>query len=283
MRVSDDHSLFAWSCSDNHSSLLARSPDAFRDSGDIVPHQPDDEARAGPYISNSGIHLELDLSPDEAKSPLYYTSEYGYDSIVRLLVEKGANVTSQYEEQRSPLLYAILGNHVRIALELIACGASPHSSDNKGKSPLSHVSEREQYDLAELLVDNGAEIDNKDHFHKTSLAYAARELEVETIRVLLKHGAGIEAVGGESAMSLALDETHPDIVRAFNNHSAMRPKAEDCIIRKRLQGDKVDGRKSTEKTRDAVHGVTSHRKQLKPEPKPERAHHRSKLRHGKVP
>ncbi|CAH0049354.1 unnamed protein product, partial [Clonostachys solani] len=215
---------------------------------------------------------QLDPSPDGAKSPLCYASEAGYESIVRLLIERGTNVNSQDEEQRSPLLYAILGNHVHIAVELIECGASPHSSDIQGRSPLSQVSRRGHYDLAELLISNIAEIDNEDCPHKTPLAYAATELEFETIQVLLKHGADIEAVDGESAMSLALDETHPDIVRAFSNHGAVRPKAECHIVRESLQGDVMDNEKDTEETKDAVQVVPRHRKKLKLKLKPNRTH-----------
>ncbi|CAH0026796.1 unnamed protein product [Clonostachys rhizophaga] len=183
---------------------------------------------------------QLDPILNEQKSPLCYASEAGYESIVRLLVERGANLNFQDEEKRSPLLYAILGNHVHIAMKLIEYNASPHSSDGRGRSPLSHASESGHCKLAELLISNGAKIESEDCFHKTPLAYAAKEVEFETIRVLLKHGADIEAVDDESAMSLALDETHPDIVQAFSNHSAVRPKVETQIVRKPLQGDKSE-------------------------------------------
>ncbi|KAK7225906.1 hypothetical protein V2G26_013909 [Clonostachys chloroleuca] len=219
---------------------------------------------------------ELDPSPDEGKPPLCYASEAGYQAIVRLLIRRGANVNSQDEQQRSPLLYATLGNHVHIAMKLIKYGANPHSSDNRGRSPLSHASERGHYCLAELLISNGAKIESGDCFNKTPLAYAATELEFETIRVLLKYGADIEAVDDETVMSLALDETHPDIVRAFSNHSAVQTKVENHTVREPFQGHGVDDGKDTEETRDAVRVVPRNRKKLKPKPKPKRAQHRPK-------
>jgi ankyrin repeat protein len=483
MRVSDDHSLFAWSSLDshgglltldNHGSLLARSPDAFRDSGHIVPYQPDDEAHVGPYISSSGIHLEvrflgepfgtgigmavlncryqskedesiaifvqdLDLmmerfqrtrdsglvevgrntqlqtlgsvrkicirrphsreldvrrcnealnkdncieyvshwdgaislmtasrkglvhsvwylltfssneswlrrgegrkaifeaiqggnemvvrillhrsgirahemeeeqeSPtafllaavrarqhaivklllkrrfrpdpslahrgkftsalslaaayglesivklllhhgadvnwfnDKFQTPLCFAAEKGHENIVRILIDQGAKLDRTLGDTRIPLCYASEARYESIVRLLIERRASPHTLDNRGRSPLSLASERGHYKLAELLISNGAKIESEDRSHKTPLAYAATELEFETIRVLLKHGADIEAVDGESAMSLALDETHPDIMRAFSNHSALGPKVENHIVRKPLQGDRSE-------------------------------------------
>ncbi|PYI05160.1 HET-domain-containing protein [Aspergillus sclerotiicarbonarius CBS 121057] len=62
LKVVDDQSIFAWrSDSENHGGLLAISPDAFRDSADIISFNPF-SASAGPMTQSSkGIHLELRL------------------------------------------------------------------------------------------------------------------------------------------------------------------------------------------------------------------------------
>ncbi|OGM46481.1 ankyrin repeat-containing protein [Aspergillus bombycis] len=62
MKILDDHSIFAWrsdSEDENHGGLLATSPDAFRDSANIVPYSPFTTADGPLTISSKGIHLEL--------------------------------------------------------------------------------------------------------------------------------------------------------------------------------------------------------------------------------
>ncbi|KAE8164757.1 hypothetical protein BDV40DRAFT_310450 [Aspergillus tamarii] len=66
LRISEDHSLFAWKSSDTRAGLLATSPAAFIDSHDIVPHDivpwATFETRSSPLIiSGKGIHLDLCL------------------------------------------------------------------------------------------------------------------------------------------------------------------------------------------------------------------------------
>jgi ankyrin repeat protein len=59
MRISDDHSLFAWKSCDNRGGLLATSPAAFIGSGNIVQFNPFDTFNSPLTMSSRGIHLEL--------------------------------------------------------------------------------------------------------------------------------------------------------------------------------------------------------------------------------
>jgi hypothetical protein len=61
MRISDDHSLFAWKSSDNRGGLLATSPAAFIGSDNIVQFDPFDTFNSPLTVSSRGIHLELRL------------------------------------------------------------------------------------------------------------------------------------------------------------------------------------------------------------------------------
>ena len=59
MKISDDHSLFAWRSLDNHNGLLATSPAMFIRSGNIVPTESFDTFGTPLTVSNKGIHLTL--------------------------------------------------------------------------------------------------------------------------------------------------------------------------------------------------------------------------------
>ncbi|CZR51421.1 related to beta transducin-like protein [Phialocephala subalpina] len=61
IKVSDDHSIFAWRSEDqNNGGLLATSPDAFKESADIILRHSLPITSNSPWtVSNKGIHLEL--------------------------------------------------------------------------------------------------------------------------------------------------------------------------------------------------------------------------------
>ena len=59
LRISDDHSLFAWKSLDNRGGLLASSPASFIDSYNVVQSRPFGSFNNPLTVSSRGIHLEL--------------------------------------------------------------------------------------------------------------------------------------------------------------------------------------------------------------------------------
>jgi hypothetical protein len=59
VKASDDYSLFAWKSSEKHSGLLATSPAAFFNSGEIVSFNPSSTLSGAITMNNKGIHLKL--------------------------------------------------------------------------------------------------------------------------------------------------------------------------------------------------------------------------------
>jgi hypothetical protein len=61
MKISDDHSLFAWKSLDNRGGLLATSPGAFRTSNKVIPLNPSSTLDGTITVNNKGIYLKLRL------------------------------------------------------------------------------------------------------------------------------------------------------------------------------------------------------------------------------
>ena len=59
MKISDDHSLFAWRSPENRGGLLATSPASFIDSYNVVQFNPFDTFNTPLTVSSRGVHLEL--------------------------------------------------------------------------------------------------------------------------------------------------------------------------------------------------------------------------------
>ncbi|KAH8719377.1 hypothetical protein GQ44DRAFT_366548 [Phaeosphaeriaceae sp. PMI808] len=59
MKISDDHSLFAWESFGPHGGLLATSPAAFLKSNKIIPLDSSSNLSGAITVNNKGIHLKL--------------------------------------------------------------------------------------------------------------------------------------------------------------------------------------------------------------------------------
>lgn len=59
MKISNDHSIFAWKSRDTRGGILATSPEAFSDSNNIIHYSPFGDSRAPLTVSSRGIHSAL--------------------------------------------------------------------------------------------------------------------------------------------------------------------------------------------------------------------------------
>ncbi|KAF4466303.1 ankyrin repeat-containing [Fusarium albosuccineum] len=67
MRVSEDHSLFAWRHSGEHGGFLAPTPSAFKDSGNIIPWNPFTPYNSPFTLTNKGVHMDAPfIAQDES-------------------------------------------------------------------------------------------------------------------------------------------------------------------------------------------------------------------------
>jgi ankyrin repeat protein len=64
MKISEDHSLFAWRSTDGRCGCLATSPDSFSGSGNIVLRGPSAISNEPMTTSSRGIHLDIPLVGD---------------------------------------------------------------------------------------------------------------------------------------------------------------------------------------------------------------------------
>ncbi|MFC1737988.1 ankyrin repeat domain-containing protein [Planctomycetota bacterium] len=141
--------------------------------------------------------------------------DYGYEDIVKILIDKGCNVNTEsstdYMEigavyKYTPLHSAASGNYVDVAKILIEAGAKIDARDTYGGTPLHDAARFVSKDVVKLLVENGADINAEDNDGDTPLHEAVFYTDTETIRVLLNAGAdvNIKNESGETPLDEAL-------------------------------------------------------------------------------
>lgn len=134
------------------------------------------------------------LEQDEGSdiSVLGMAAEKGVDTLVRVLIEQGADIECRNTSiGKTPLHLAAENGHERVVKLLLERGADIEAQDILfGQTPLLWAAEKGHLAVVELFLNEGAEIEAKeDEYSRTALLLAARNGHVEVVRRLIQRGA----------------------------------------------------------------------------------------------
>ncbi|XTI93556.1 hypothetical protein V2W45_1432693 [Cenococcum geophilum] len=116
MRVSDDHSLFAWrSTEEDHGGIFATSPSAFANSGNIIQINPSNSVNSPPTLSSRGIRLSFRFRINDRKGSglaILHCTEVGKESMRLAIHLRDIFLTNEdfAREQSSTLKLLHLGD-----------------------------------------------------------------------------------------------------------------------------------------------------------------------------
>ena len=112
------------------------------------------------------IMLENGIHPDESRpsdgrylTALQVACDYGRADIVRLLVEKGANVEIKDDENKTPVIHAIESNSLDVVQYLLDFGCDRDRVDDNGWTYLHFAAYHGHLEIAQLLMRYGAKLD----------------------------------------------------------------------------------------------------------------------------
>jgi hypothetical protein len=97
------------------------------------------------------------------QTPLSWAAENGHEAVVKLLLEKGADLESKDNNGRTPLSWAAENGHEAVVKLLLEKGADLESKDEyNGQTPLSWAAENGHEAVVKLLLEKGADLESKD-------------------------------------------------------------------------------------------------------------------------
>jgi len=144
----------------------------------------------------------------------------GHVEIVKLLIERGANVNLKGEAWYGPLHAAAMGGHVEIVKLLLEHGADVNIfSHNK---PLHDAAMNGHIEVAEILIAYGADMNAKGTDEYTPLGTAVSNRQVEMVKYLLSKGADVNARAnyGCSPLHTAVSSGNMELARLLSQHGA---------------------------------------------------------------
>uniref|UniRef100_A0A336MEW4 CSON014455 protein n=1 Tax=Culicoides sonorensis TaxID=179676 RepID=A0A336MEW4_CULSO len=149
---------------------------------------------------------------------LHLAAEEDFHECVKLLLDAGANINSLNVDDQTPLHLACLSQAVKTVEVLIERGANVHSIYKDGRTALhaAIVKESRFWDCARLLLEANVDPNRVDNFGYSPLHIAALNEFSSCVLLLLDFGADITARtnGGISALSFIVRRT-PEVIPKY--------------------------------------------------------------------
>lgn len=166
---------------------------------DIEARSPKDYSAKRHPLARLGSDLDdydqVDASDaDVGWTVLLRAATSGQETMVRLLIERGADIEARSPNNGTPLICAAEGNHEAIVEFLLVSGADVDAGDEFGWKPLHRVTVNWGGDgVARMLLTHGADVNARCRYQKTPLHLAIEKENDPMVSFLLVAGADYEA------------------------------------------------------------------------------------------
>ncbi|KAI1339173.1 hypothetical protein F5Y15DRAFT_80694 [Xylariaceae sp. FL0016] len=158
------------------------------------------EARVRDILEEEGLPWTSTGDHDALRQALQKVAARGKLSIVRLLLERGADVHAKRESEVPALVKAAEGGSAPVVTELLRHGADPNtrSGRSSGQTALFSAVVKGHDKTVEALLAGGADVEAQDREGRSALLYVASERQAKrkwttsTLKLLLDKGADLE-------------------------------------------------------------------------------------------
>lgn len=176
-------------------------------------------------LDDAGMSIEDPHS--DGLTPLQLMAREGYEKAVRFLLDRGANIAAGTNSSHGTALHLAgayrISEQAPLSLVklLIERGADIKSRNFSGETPLHTAAFRGSASVVQLLLDLGADLEAKDDHAQTALHKAAQQTREDVVGVLLDSGAlteGRDKWDGSTALQIAEGRGHRKVVRLLLDH-----------------------------------------------------------------
>jgi hypothetical protein len=176
-------------------------------------------------------------------------TESGNIRRVQELLDSGVDINDYVNDYgMTALLLASMYEHIDIVRLLLEKGADVNIKDENGYNALMWASVRGYTDIVRLLLENGADINLQNENGYTALMLASVSGITEIVRLLLEKGADVNIRDeyGNATLSLALYHGYTDIVDLLKRHMG------STRIQSRFRGKRTRRKANTQKAEQGL-------------------------------
>jgi len=129
----------------------------------------------------------------EGSNALHNAAATGQLEIVRILLENGSNINEQDNFGMTPYLFAASYGHVELMKYFEERGADTALTTTNGRRAIHLAAGSNRTAGLEYLLERGASVNATDHDGNTALHGAINRHRVDAVRMLMEHGADANA------------------------------------------------------------------------------------------
>ncbi|KAF7554286.1 hypothetical protein G7Z17_g3000 [Cylindrodendrum hubeiense] len=158
---------------------------------------------------------DIESENESGRTPLSWAAENGHDGVVRLLLDEGVDIESEDEYSRMPLSWAAENGHEAVIKLLLDKGADAGTWNDYGNTPLLEAAQNGHEAAVKLLLDKGADANVTDNYGWAPLFWAASGGYEAVITLLLDKGVDVESKDqyGQMPISWAAQKGHEAAVK----------------------------------------------------------------------
>src|SRR3990167_4753558 len=178
---------------------------------------------------------------------LIVAAENGHTDTVILLLDKGADINHATDYGSTVLVYAARSGLTDIVQLLLGRGMNLNQTNSGGFTPIMVAAQQGRTDTVRLFLDRGSDINHVANDGYTALILAAENGRRDTVKLLLNRGADINAINdyGSTALSVAQRGDRTEIVKILEETPEIKQLVDNAI-----QGDLSSHRELIEKLKD---------------------------------
>jgi ankyrin repeat protein len=155
-------------------------------------------------------------------TPLNCAADAGHIAVVKLLIDRGADMCMLSRDGWTPLNSAASKGHIEVVKFLLERGADMSLPSSDGWTPLQSAASEGHFEVVQLLLDRGADMSVPNSDGWTPLNCAANGGHFEVVRLLLDRGADMSAPNsiGWTPLNSAADKGHVEVVKLLLDRGA---------------------------------------------------------------
>jgi ankyrin repeat protein len=148
-------------------------------------------------------------------TPLHFACQNGHEEIVKILIDKGADVNQATEKGFTPFYIACQNGHEEIVKLLIDMGADVSQTTKDGCTPLYMACQNGHEEIVKLLIDMGADVSQTTKDGCNPLHVASAEGHEEVVKLLIDKVENVNQANenGCTPLYMACQEGHEEIVK----------------------------------------------------------------------
>ena len=161
------------------------------------------------------------------RTPLHVASQNGHPAAMRLLLGQGADIEATQHDESTALHLAVSNGHERAVKLLLENGVNTEARNFHWSTALHIAAAIDLDTIAGMLIEHGADLETRDRYQNTALHKAASFGSERMMALLLEKGAEMNAQSPNgSAVYHAIINNHEGAVRSLLQHGATCDLAE---------------------------------------------------------